>query len=99
MATITKTQLIALQKKLKRDAAIGEQFNITRQAVHQLRKKYGIPSVVQSNPVRNKDIAGMYTGGKSVATIAKKNGLSVSYTYRIISETKGSKKKAKKGKR
>ena len=46
MARITKSQLVTLQKKLKRDAAIGAEFGITRQAVHQLRKKYGIVSVI-----------------------------------------------------
>jgi hypothetical protein len=100
MARITKSQLIQLQKKLKRDAAIGEKFGITRQAVHQLRKKYGIGSVIESNPARNKDIVGQYNGGKSVSAIAKKNDLSISYTYRIISEVKGKKKAGKKkGKR
>ena len=40
----------------------------------------------------------MYKGGKSVAAIARKFDLSISYTYRIISETKGAarKKSAKK---
>ena len=38
MPRITKSQLIKLQKKFKTDAAIGEQFGITRQAIHQLRK-------------------------------------------------------------
>jgi hypothetical protein len=42
MARISKAQLIKLQKKLKTDAAIGEQFGITRQAVHLLRKKFDI---------------------------------------------------------
>ena len=32
MARITKAQLIKLQKKLKTDAKIGEQFGISRQA-------------------------------------------------------------------
>ena len=99
MARITKAQLVKLQRKLKRDAAIGAQFGITRQAVHQLRKKYGIPSVIEKNPERNKKIIDMYNAGKSVAAIAKKFDLSISYTYRIISESKGKKKGAKKKKK
>lgn len=91
MASITKSQMIKLQKKLKRDAAIGAEFGITRQAVHQLRKKYGIPSVVEANPERNKQIGTLYGAGKSVAAIAKKFDLSVSYVYRVISESKGRK--------
>ena len=106
MASITKAQLIRLQKKLKRDAAIGQEFGITRQAVHQLRKKYGIPSVVEKNPERNAGIAQLYDSGKTVAAIAKKYDLSISYTYRILSDIraasakksagKGSKRKKKK---
>jgi len=97
MAKITKSQLVALQKKLKRDAAIGAKFGITRQAVHQLRKKYGIDSVIEKNPARNKEILSGYNAGKSVAALAKKYGLSISYTYRIISENKG--KKAGRGRK
>jgi DNA invertase Pin-like site-specific DNA recombinase len=96
MARITKNDLIKLQKRLKRDAAIGEKFGITRQAVHQLRKKYGIASVIENNPARDKEIISMYNGGKSVAAIAKKFDLSISYTYRIISENKGARKKGKR---
>ena len=96
MAKITKSQLIKMQQKFKQDAAIGAQFGITRQAVHQLRKKYGIESLVEENPKRNKEIISMYNGGKSVAAIAKKFDLSISYTYRILSETKGKKKGKKK---
>ncbi|MBD3343528.1 MAG: helix-turn-helix domain-containing protein [Chitinivibrionales bacterium] len=101
MARITKTELIRLQKKLKTDAAIGEQFGITRQAVHQLRKKYGIESVIAKNAERNKKIVEMYKAGKSGTAIAKKFKLSVSQTYRIINESKKkkpAKKKTKKGK-
>jgi DNA-directed RNA polymerase specialized sigma subunit len=96
MARISKIQLIKLQKKLKQDAAIGKQFGITRQAVHQLRKKYGIASVIERNPIRNKEIVAAYKAGKAVAAIAKKCDLSVSYTYRIISEAKGKRKARKK---
>ena len=93
MARISKTQLIKLQKKLKTDAAIGEQFGITRQAVHQLRKKYAIESSLADNPQRNAEIVSMYGKGASGTTLAKKYKLSISQTYRIINE---SKKKAKK---
>ena len=96
MARISKNQLAKLQKKLKRDAAIGAEFGITRQAVHQLRKKYGIASVIEKNPERNKSILSMYKSGKTVSAIAKKFDLSISYTYRIISENKGGKKAARK---
>ena len=99
MARINKTELARLQKKMKTDAAIGAQFGITRQAVHQLRKKYGIESVIAKNDERNQKIVGMYKAGKSGTAIASKFDLSVSQTYRIINEVKKSKKKSKKKKK
>lgn len=96
MARISKTQLIKLQKKLKTDAAIGEQFGITRQAVHQLRKKYGIDSSLADNPQRNAEIVNMYGKGASGTALAKKYKLSISQTYRIINESKKKTKKAAK---
>lgn len=98
MARISKAQLIKLQKKMKTDAAIGEQFDITRQAVHQLRKKYGIESSIADNPIRNSKIVKMYQGGTSGTVLAKKFDLSVSQTYRVINESKAGKKKVKKRK-
>ena len=96
MARISKTQLIKLQKKLQTDAAIGEQFGITRQAVHQLRKKYGIDSSLADNPQRNAEIVAMYEGGASGTALAKKYKLSISQTYRIINESKKKVKRVKK---
>jgi DNA invertase Pin-like site-specific DNA recombinase len=98
MARISKQQLIKLQKKLTTDALIGEQFGITRQAVHQLRKKYGIQSSIADNPIRNSKIVKMYKAGTSGTALAKKFDLSVSQTYRVINESLGAKKKAKKRK-
>lgn len=98
MARISKAQLIKLQKKLKTDAAIGEQFGITRQAVHQLRKKYEIESSLADNPKRNADIVNAYAAGASGTALAKKYDLSISQTYRIINESKKKVKKASKAK-
>ena len=97
MARISKSELVKLQKKLQTDAAIGAEFGITRQAVHQLRKKYGIESVIAKNDERNEKIIGMYKAGKSGTAIAEKFDLSVSQTYRIINAV-GKKKAAKKKK-
>lgn len=97
MARITKTQLIKLQKQLKTDAAIGAKYDITRQAVHQLRKKYRIESVIAKNAERNSDILKAYKKNVSGTALAKRFKLSISQTYRIINEaTKGKKKAAKK---
>jgi hypothetical protein len=96
MARISKQELVKLQKNLKTDAKIGAKFGITRQAVHQLRKKYAIESRTASNPLRNKKIVALHKTGKGVQTIAKQFQLSLPQTYRIIKETEGSKKKSKK---
>jgi DNA invertase Pin-like site-specific DNA recombinase len=96
MARISKADLVKLQKKLITDAAIGEQFGITRQAVHQLRKKYGIESSLSNNPERNSEIVSLYDAGTPGTDIAKKYKLSISQTYRIINETKKPAKKAAK---
>jgi Mor family transcriptional regulator len=99
MATITKAQLEKLQKKLVTDAAIGAQFGITRQAVHQLRKKFGLESSLKDNPQRNQEIVKAYESGESGTALAKKYKLSISQTYRIINENKKPAKKSKKGKK
>mgnify|MGYP002749841644 CR=1 FL=1 len=96
MARITKAQLIRLQKKFKTDAKIGEQYGITRQAVHQLRKKYDIESVIAKNAERNEKIISAYESGVSGTALAKKFKLSISQTYRIINESKKSAKKLTK---
>ncbi|MCU0609988.1 MAG: hypothetical protein MUF22_09510 [Chitinispirillaceae bacterium] len=97
MPKISKTELIKLQKQLGTDAAIGKKYKITRQAIHQLRKKYGIDSTLIDNPERNDKILGAYKKGMTGTAIAKKFDISISQTYRIINEGTG-KKVAKKKK-
>jgi hypothetical protein len=96
MARISKSQLIILQKKLKTDAAIGERFGITRQAVHQLRQKYRIESVIAKNSERNAKIAKAHKAGMTGTALSKKYDLSVSQTYRILNEAQKGKKKKRK---
>ena len=95
MARISKNDLLRLQKKFHTDARIGEEFGITRQAVHQLRKKYNIESRTAGNPDRNKEMVALRTAGKTVEAIAKKFKLSIPQTYRILKES-SPKKAAKK---
>lgn len=96
MARITKLELIKLQKKFNTDARIGEEFGITRQAVHQLRKKYDIESRTAGNPDRNQEMVSLRTNGRSVEAIAKKFKLSIPQTYRILKENSGKKSVKKK---
>ena len=99
MAKVTKAQLIKLQKSLKTDQKIGAKFGITRQAIHQLRKKYGIASNIAKNKERNEKIVKAYKSGMSGTKIAKKFKLSISQTYRVINEGKKKKKKPAKKKK
>jgi len=84
MARISKGQLEKLQKKYKTDEAIGKLFRISRQAVHQLRIKYGIDPVGNKNAPRDQEIVRDYTQGASGIKLAQKYKLSISQTYRII---------------
>jgi DNA invertase Pin-like site-specific DNA recombinase len=97
MAVASKTELTKLQKSLGTDQAIAKKFKVTRQAIHQLRAKYGIPSLLVKNPERNAKIAAMFKKGMTGTEIAKKVDLSVSQTYRLITHTSG-KKTARKRK-
>ncbi|MCL2689432.1 MAG: hypothetical protein FWE57_06250 [Chitinispirillia bacterium] len=89
MPRVTKAQFVKLQKKHRTDAAIGEEFGITRQAVHHIRKKYGIESSRANNPQRDAAIVKAYEAGKSGTAIAKEYKLSVSRTYNIIHASNG----------
>lgn len=94
MSKITKQELIKLQKSLVTDEAIGEKFGVTRQAIHQMRKKFGIESRYITNPKRNASVVAAFKKGISGTDLAKKFELSISQTYRIINEA-GEKKKRK----
>lgn len=93
MACVTEKKLLQLQKKFKTDAAIGETLGVTRQAVHQLRKKYGISSRTSEIPARNKKIVKLYEDGVAVAELIRMFALSLSQLYRIL---QGVKKRVRK---
>jgi DNA invertase Pin-like site-specific DNA recombinase len=99
MAIVSKSELIRLQKSLGTDEAIAKKFKVTRQAIHQLRNKYGIASLIAKNPERNSKIVSMYKAGKTGTEIARKFDLSVAQTYRVIMLASGKKKKAGKKKK
>jgi DNA-directed RNA polymerase specialized sigma subunit len=84
MARISKEELAKLQKSHKTDANIGKLFGISRQAVHQLRVKYGIKANREKNLERDKKIVVLYKKGKTGIEIAKDIDLSISQVYRII---------------
>ena len=88
MPKISKSELIKLQKSLKTDAAIGEKFGVTRQAIHQIRVKFGIPSNLVKNDERNAKIIALFEKGFTGTAIAKKLNLSTSQSYRVINLAK-----------
>jgi predicted DNA-binding protein YlxM (UPF0122 family) len=88
MARISKGQLEKLQKKYKTDEAIGKLFRISRQAVHQLRVKYGIDPVEERNTERDLEIVKHYRQGVSGIKLAGKFNISISQAYRIINQHK-----------
>ncbi|MBD3391020.1 MAG: hypothetical protein GF418_03100, partial [Chitinivibrionales bacterium] len=81
MARITKAQLVKLQRKYGTDERIGRKFGITRQAVHQLRKRLGLVSRRVKNPERNARIIALYDAGASGRDLAKRFDLSVSQVF------------------
>lgn len=99
MAVLSKSELIKLQKTLQTDAAIGKKFHVTRQAIHQLRKKYGIESSRVDNSARNEQILALFNKGNTGAAIAKKLDLSVSQVYRIVNDAGGGRKSRKAAKK
>jgi hypothetical protein len=84
MGRISKQQLIKLQAKYKTDDAIGNLFGITRQAVHQIRNKFGIGPLADKHADRNGEIAKAYKSGTPGTKLARKFKMSVSQVYRII---------------
>jgi len=84
MAKITKPQFVALQKKHLTDAAISAALGINRQAVKQLRLKFGITVPQPDINARNASIVEAYIGGETGVSIAGRYGLSISQTYRVL---------------
>ena len=95
MPKISKSEFIKLHKKLKTDPAIGKKFGVSRQSIHQIRKKYGIKSSFADNPKRNAQIISLYKNGKTVKALAKKFELSLAQAYRVINRA-GALKKSKR---
>jgi hypothetical protein len=96
MSKVTKTQLSKLQKTHKTDMRIGEALGVSRQAVHQLRRKFGVGSVPADRKARDAEIVAAYIAGETGIAIAKRLGLSISQTYRVINAANGKKKRASK---
>lgn len=84
MAGLTKKKLQTYVNKGMTDCMIGEMFGVTRQAVHQLRKRMGIASRTEVNEKRNAKMSAAYNRGWTVRRISEKFDVSISQTYRIL---------------
>ena len=81
---ISNDQLLKLQRRYHTDQAIAQLFGISRQAVQQLRVRFGIVPVVRRHERRNAEIARAYRSGVSGARLARRYRLSVAQIYRIL---------------
>lgn len=98
MAAIDKATLKKLKKKLGSDTLIGKKFGITRQAVHQLRVKYGIAAPTTDTRKRDKAILKAYKKFGHGPTVAQKFGLSEPRVYAIIRKARKVKHRGRKKK-
>ena len=80
----TKEKLLKLQKRYKTDRAIGEQFGVTRQAVHLWRVKYGVRSLRELIEARNYQIKKDFKAGIPIKKLVKKYEVCMSLIYRVI---------------
>jgi len=96
---VTKGQLFKLQKTHKTDTRIAEALGVSRQSVHQLRKRLGVGAVSHEKPSRDAEIAEAYIAGETGIAIAKRFGMSISQTYRIINAANGKAKRRTAAKR
>jgi len=96
---VTKGQLFKLQKTHKTDTRIAEALGVSRQSVHQLRKRLGVGAVSHEKPSRDAEIAAAYIAGETGIAIAKRFGMSISQTYRIINAANGKAKRRTAAKR
>jgi Mor family transcriptional regulator len=88
MARIGKNQLVKLQKKYHTDESIAQLYHISRQAVHQLRKKYALAPVDSKYLIRNQTIGDLYKNGTTAARLARKFRISITHVYRIVRKTR-----------
>jgi hypothetical protein len=83
-----------LQKFHRTDGRIGETLGVSRQAVHQLRKKLGVRTRQSDRKSRDAEIVAAYIAGETGIGIARRLGLSISQTYRVINAANGKAKRA-----
>lgn len=88
LSELSSEEFLNLQKNFPTDEEIGDHFGVTRQAVHQMRKKLGIDSIRGNVGERDMCIRLDYSNGTSAPDLCKKYSLSQSQVYRILREDK-----------
>ena len=84
MARVGKEQLIKLQMRFKTDAAIARLYGLSRQAIAQQRKRFGISASSTKYISRNSEIKELSEKGISAQKLAVKFRLSKMQIYRIL---------------
>jgi hypothetical protein len=93
-AKVTNTQLSRLQKTHKTDRRTSGKSGVSRQAVHQLRKKSGGRPASTERKDRDAAIVAAYIAGETGSAIAERFGVSSSQAYRVINAANGKSKRA-----
>ena len=84
LSSLTKSALKKMVNADMTDSMIGAEYGVTRQAVHQCRARRGVLTRLARNEKRNEGIIAAYNRGMPGTAIAKKFGISVSQTYRVL---------------
>lgn len=87
---MNKTQFIIFQERYKNDSNIAKNLGVTRQYIHQTRKKLQIPSIKLTDVLseRNKLINNYFAKGFKLIDISKNMDLSYKSICRIVNKRK-----------
>jgi len=91
---ITKKQLVKFHKEKATDQKIADSIGVTRQAIHQMRVKHGIPKATGRFDARDKEIFKRFKRGDKVNSISTESDISIPQVYRIVKRMSNKQKKA-----
>ena len=87
MQEISHKQLTYLLKKYGSDQKVAQSLKVSRQTIHNLRKKYSIPSVSKNIKGRNLIIREKYSHGVSPQSLSGEYQLSINHIYHILRDS------------
>lgn len=85
LSKMGKNQIEFLLKD-NNDPTVAKQFGITRQAVYNIRKKFGIPSSKSKASDKKQRIIELRNEGLSVTKVSSVCNVSQSYVYKVLKE-------------